>query len=434
MRIAYISTGAAGMYCGTCIHDNTLAAALVRKGHEVALVPTYTPMRTDETSVSIDQIFYGGINVYLQEKFGFFRHTPWILDRLFNSPRLLSWLSKMSSTTDARDLGALTVSVLNGERGHQKKELEKLVAWLKNSYKPDLVHLNISMFLGMAREIKNELDVPVLCGVQGEDLFLEELIEPYRTQARDIMRERANDADGFIATSRYYADYMADFLCVPREKFHVVMLGIKLDDYIGAPNSLPAQAGQPANPFVIGYLARLAPEKGLHLLVEAFKTLRAKNGAGKLKLKVAGYLSKKDETYFQEIRRQLAADGHDGDFEYFGEVDRSQKVNFLSSLHVLSVPTVYKESKGLFVLEALANGVPVVQPAHGSFPEVIEATGGGILVEPESSAALAEGLEQLMNDHTRREQMGRRGKEAVRRHFSDQVMADAMVEVYKQYV
>ncbi len=434
MRIAYISTGAGGMYCGTCLHDNTLAAALIRKGYEVALIPTYTPMRTDETSVSIDRIFYGGINVYLQEKFALFRHTPWILDRLFNSPRLLNWLSKMASATDARDLGALTVSVLKGEHGHQRKELEKLVTWLKESYKPDLVHLNISMLLGMAREIKSELGVPVLCGVQGEDLFLEELIEPYRTQAKTIMRERANDVDGFIATSRYYADYMADFLGVPREKFHVVMLGIKLDDYVGAPNSRPAQAGTPESPFVIGYLARLAPEKGLHLLVDAYKKLRAQNNAGRLKLRVAGYLAKKDEAYFKKIHAQVMAEGYDGDFEYLGEVDRAQKINFLSSLHVLSVPTVYKESKGLFVLEALANGVPVVQPRHGSFPEVIEATGGGVLVEPASSDALAEGLEQLMNDHTRREQMGRRAKEAVRRHFSDQVMADAMIEVYKQYV
>jgi len=428
MRIAYISTGAGGMYCGTCIHDNTLAAALIRKGHEVALIPTYTPMRTDETSVSLDRIFYGGINVYLQEKYAFFRHTPWIIDRPFSSPRLLNWLSKMASTTDARDLGALTVSVLKGEHGHQRKELEKLVTWLKESYKPDLVHLNISMFLGMVREIKNELDVPVLCSVQGEDLFLEELGEPFRSQASDIMRERANDVDGFVATSRYYADFMADFLNVPPEKFHVVMLGIKLDDYIGMPNS------KPESPFVIGYLARLAPEKGLHLLVDAYKKLRQKTGAGKLKLRVAGYLSKKDEAYYSKIRQQLLEESQAGDVEFYGEVDRAQKVNFLSGLHVLSVPTVYRESKGLFVLEALANGVPIVQPRHGAFPEFIEATGGGILVEPQSSDALADGLEQLMNDHGQREEMGRIGKEAVRRYFSDQVMADAMVEVYKQYL
>jgi glycosyltransferase involved in cell wall biosynthesis len=428
MRIAYISTGAGGMYCGTCIHDNTLASALIRKGHEVALVPTYTPMRTDEASVSIDRVFYGGINVYLQEKFAFFRHTPWIFDRLLSSPRLLNLLSKLASTTDARDLGELTVSVLKGEHGHQRKELEKLVTWLKESYKPDLVHLNISLFLGMAHEIKAELNVPILCGIQGEDLFLEELIEPYRTQAIDIMRSRANDVDGYIVSSRYYADYMAGFLKVPREKFHVAMLGIKLDDYIGTPNS------KPENPFVIGYLARLAPEKGLHLLVDAYKKVRQKTGDGKIKLRVAGYLGKKDEAYFTQIQRQLAREGHAGDFEYVGEVDRLQKVNFLSSLHVLSVPTVYKESKGLFVLEALANGVPVVQPRHGTFPEFIEATGGGILVDPQSSDALAAGLEHMMSDHSAREGMGRRGQEAVRRYFTDQVMADAMVEVYKQYL
>ncbi|MGH7455494.1 MAG: glycosyltransferase family 4 protein, partial [bacterium] len=85
MKIAYIAAGAANMYCGSCIHDNTLAAALIKKGHEVALIPTYTPLRTDEVNVTLDQVFYGGINVYLEQKFSFFRPTPWLLDKLFNS-------------------------------------------------------------------------------------------------------------------------------------------------------------------------------------------------------------------------------------------------------------------------------------------------------------------------------------------------------------
>jgi len=231
MRIAYIAAGAGGMYCGSCMHDNTLAAALQRKGHEVALIPTYTPIRTDENNVSIHRIFYGGLNVFLQEKFSFFRHTPWIFDKLLNSPTLLNWLANQSLTTDARDLGSLAVSVLQGEQGHQKKELQKLIKWLKEEYKPELVHLTNSMFLGFAKEIKQELNVPVLCGVQGEDLFLEELIEPYKTQARQLLQEKANDVDGFIATGSYYANFMAEYLNVKSEKMHAIDLGINLADF-----------------------------------------------------------------------------------------------------------------------------------------------------------------------------------------------------------
>jgi glycosyltransferase involved in cell wall biosynthesis len=428
MRIAYISPGAAGMYCGTCIHGNTLAAALIKKGHEVALMPTYTPIRTDEASVSVDQIFFGGINVYLQEKMPLFRHTPRFLDSLFNSRKLLNWLAQLGSSTDARDLGALTISVLKGEEGHQNKELAKLIEWLTDSYRPDVVHLSLSLFIGFAREIKRALGVPVFCSVQGEDLFFDELTEPYKSETLELIRKRAMDVDGFIATSEYYADYMSDLLQVEPDKFHVVMLGINLDDHGKRSETKNGE------PFTIGYLARVCPEKGLHVLVEAFAQLKQKHGPEKVRLKVAGYLGKKDHGYFDRVQTKVKEWGLSSDFEYLGEVDRQQKIDFLASLDVLSVPTVYREPKGLFVLEALANGVPVVQPRHGSFPELIEATGGGILVEPNSPAALAEGLESLLQDDEHRQKLGQQGQAAVYRSFSDEVMADSMLAVYGNHL
>jgi len=428
MKIAYLAAGAGGMYCGSCIHDNTLAAALIKQGHEVALIPTYTPLRTDETNVTVDKIFYGGINVYLEQKFSLFRHTPKLLDKIFSRPALLNWVSRFSASTDARELGALTVSILEGEEGRQRKELLKLVDWLKDSYRPEIIQLTNSMFLGMAREIKKALGVPVLCAVQGEDLFLNELVEPYKSQARQLLRERARDVDGFIATSQYYADFMADFLQVPIEKMHVVRLGINLQGHGFAQNRNGGAA------FVIGYMARICPEKGLHLLVEAFRQLTQKYGANNLQLKVAGYLGEKDRRYFENLQKQIAIWGLNEAFRYRGEVDRDEKINFLNSLHVLSVPTTYKEPKGLFVLEALANGVPVVQPQHGAFPELLLSTGGGILVEPNSPKAIAEGIEKLMHDARLREQLSQQGKSAVQRVFNDGVMAEATLEVYRRYL
>jgi glycosyltransferase involved in cell wall biosynthesis len=429
MRIAYIAAGAGGMYCGSCIHDNTLAAALIKKGHEVALIPTYTPLRTDERNVSLKKIFYGGINVYLEEKLALFRRTHWAIDRLFNHPLLLNWASRFSASTDAKDLGALTVSVLQGEEGHQQKELEKLIQWLKNDYQPEIVQLTNSMFVGMAREIKKELGVPVLCAMQGEDIFLEDLVEPYKSQALGLLRARAREVDGFIATSEYYADFMTKYIQVPREKIRVVRLGINLQGHGATPSATNGD-----DPFVVGYLARICPEKGLHLLVDAIQLLSKKLGPEKVRLKVAGYLDPRDRKYLREVTGKVNSNGLNGAFEYIGEVDRDQKIAFLNSVHLLSVPTTYKEPKGLYVLEALANGVPVVQPRHGAFPEIIAATGGGILVDPESPDALAEGIQALMNDASLRERLGKYGKASVHRDFNDEKMAEATLEVYRQYV
>ena len=429
MRIAYIAAGAAGMYCGSCIHDNTLAAALQQAGVEVALVPTYTPLRTDEDDVSIDQVFYGGINVYLQQKVALFRHTPWVLDRILDRPALLDHLSRFSASTSAGDLGALTLSVLRGEQGHQQKELGKLVRWLKEDYRPALVQLTNSMFVGLARSIKKELGVPVLCALQGEDLFLDDLIEPYKTQARAVLRERARDVDAFIAPCTYYAGAMEEYLQVAAARIHVVRLGLNLQGHGGGGGPDAADG-----PFTVGYLARICPEKGFHLLVEAFRLLTRKLGPQNARLEVAGYLGRKDRPYFEKEVERLRRWGLEDSFHYRGEVDRQQKIRFLNSLHALSVPTVYKDPKALFALEALANGVPVVGPQHGIFPELLQATGGGILVEAHSAAAVAAALLQLQSDESMRRQLGRRGKEAVQRDYSAAVMAAATLEVYGKYL
>jgi glycosyltransferase involved in cell wall biosynthesis len=427
VKIAFITPGAAGMYCGSCLNDNTLASALIKSGQDVALVPIYTPIRTDEEDVSIDRVFYGAVNVYLEQRSALFRHTPWLLDRLLASHRVLNWASGHGTSVDAKDLGDLTLSVLRGEEGNQRKELERLVDWLRTAYRPDLVHLSNSMLVGMARRIRDELGVPVLCSVQGEDIFLEELDEPYYAQVREVLRERVHDADAFIATSRYYLDYMTSYLGVAADRMHHVPLGVKLDGY-------GERSAPPPTPFVIGYLARICPEKGLHLLVQAFKLLVDAAGAPGLRLAVAGWLGARDRAYFDGIMDQVRAWGLEEVVDYRGEIGRDEKIAFLSSIHALSVPTTYAEPKGRFVLEALAAGVPVVQPRHGAFPELVEATGGGLLVEPDSPEALAAGLRALMDDPSLRAELGRKGREAVRRDYSDEAMARRTLEIYDRYV
>jgi glycosyltransferase involved in cell wall biosynthesis len=414
------------MYCGTCIHDNTLAAALQRMGHEVALIPTYTPIRTDEVDVSGRRVFFGGINVFLQQKIALFRHTPWGFDRMLDAPGLLRWLSRFSASTSARDLGELTVSVLEGEHGHQAKELEKLVQWLREDFKPDIVQLTNAMFVGLAARIREVLDVPVITALQGEDVFLEQLVEPYRKKAFQLLADRGKDSSAFIAPCEYYREVMSGTLEVARDRIHVVRPGLNLTGHGAAPEPKADE------PFVIGYLARIAPEKGLDELADAFHILASRVGQERVLLRVAGYLGKKDEPYLEEIRSRIQSRGLDDRFEYIGEIDRDRKVAFLNSLHVLSVPAPYKDPKARYVLEALANGVPVVEPDHGVFPELVTATGGGILVDPGSSKALADGLQQLLTDPDRRRRLGESGRAVVHRDFTDTRMAEETLAVYEQ--
>jgi glycosyltransferase involved in cell wall biosynthesis len=426
MKITYLAAGAAGMYCGACLHDNTLAAALLAQGADVLLVPTYTPIRTDEADVSQRRVLFGGINVYLQQLSRVFRYTPRWFDRMFDSPALLNALAKMNFSIDAAKLGGLTVSMLEGEQGRQRKEVAKLVDWLAQEARPDVVHLSNSMLSGMAREIRRRLDVPVVCSLAGEDIFLEKLSARHYQRARDVLRERAQDVTAFVSLNRYFADYMIDYLAIDRERVHVIPHGLNLAGH-GT-----RRGTSPGEPFTIGYLARICYDKGLHQLVEAFKLLKDEPGLPPLRLRVAGYLGAGDRSYYAEVLAKVREWKLEQDFEYLGELDREQKVTFLQSLDVMSVPTVYRESKGLSILEAMANAVPVVLPAHGAFPELIEDTGGGLLCEPGDPASLARTLRQLVIDPSRAEELGRRAKEAVHDRYHAARMAESTLALYKK--
>ncbi len=444
MKIAYITAGAAGMYCGSCLHDNTLASALLAGGHEVLLVPTYTPIRTDEADVSQKRVFFGGINVYLQQKLALFRHTPWAVDRLLDARGLLKLASRFATRTQAEDLGELTVSMLKGEHGHQRKEVEKLVGWLASEVRPEIVNLTNVLLSGMVDELKRRLNVPVLGTLQGDDIFLEALPEPYRGQALGLVREHCGRLDGFIATSRYYADFMAEYLHIPRARIDVVYPGLNLQGHAvpgesRSPHPRPLSPGGrgedgTGRPLTIGYFARICPEKGLHVLVEAFRALTQADGAPPCRLRVSGWLGENNRRYFNDLRNRLEGWGLADRFEHVESPDHTSKVRFLQGLDVLSVPTVYREPKGLYVLEAWANGVPVVQPRHGSFPELVEQTGGGLLVNPDDPADLARGLRQLLEDPGRRAELGRKGQEAVHRELNADKMAQNTVTVYRKYL
>jgi glycosyltransferase involved in cell wall biosynthesis len=427
MKILSFTAGAATMYCGSCLRDNALAAELTAQGHDVTLMPLYTPTLTDEPNVSRKRVFFGGISVYLEQHLAPFRLTPAWLDGIWDSMPVLKAASRRSIAVSPRHLGELTISTLRGEHGHQRKEFGKLMGWIKSQPAPDIVNLPNSLLISLAGPLKAALERPVCCTLQGEDLFLEGLGDPWRSQALELMRAQVNSVDAFIAVSDYYAGFMSHYLGIPERKMHVVPIGINLRGH-------DTGFRFHTNCFTVGYFARLVPEKGLHVLCDAYHKLRRETDFSGVTLEAAGYLAPEHRGYLQGIEQQMKQWGLGDEFRYRGVLDRVHKIDFLRSLSVLSVPGPYAEPKGIYALEAMANAVPVVQPRHGVFPEMIEKTGGGILVEPGSVESLAEGVYSLWRDQARAEELGRLGAQGVRRHYSAAQMAERAIQVYGEVV
>lgn len=411
------------MYCGSCLRDNALAAELIARGHDVTLLPIYTPTLTDEPNVSNGKVFFGGISVYLEQYVPLFRKSPRWIDRLWDSKSMLQLASRRSISTSPKMLGELTVSMLKGEDGFQQKEVAKLLEWAKHEAPPDLVSLPYSLLLGLAKPIKESLGRPVCCTLQGEDLFLEGLQEPYRSEALALIRTQIKHVDAFISVSDYYAEFMPGYLQVPPEKIRVVPLGINLQGYESRPAERPG-------PFTVGFFARVAPEKGLHVLAEAYCMLRTSGELPKARLEAAGYMAPEHRQFLADIESKIAAAGLSDEFHYRGVLDRDQKIAFLRQLDVLSVPATYDEPKGMFLLEAMACGVPVVQPRRGAFTEIVERTGGGLLVEKDNVQSLGEGLLQIFRDPVLGDKLGQQGLRNVHAYYSVSSMADRALEAY----
>jgi glycosyltransferase involved in cell wall biosynthesis len=415
------------MYCGSCLRDNALAAELIARGHDVVLLPVYTPTHTDEPNVSQNKVVLGGISAYLEQYVPVFRKTPAWLDALWDSKVILDLASRRSISTNPKMLGEMTVSVLKGEDGFQRKEIRKLIDWLKREPLPDVINLPYSLLLGLAGPLKRELSRPICCTLQGEDLFLDGLQEPYREQALDLIRSNIKHVDLFLPISEFYAEFMPGYLGIPAEKMRVVPIGINLE---GFETAAPA----PKDGFTVGFLGRVAPEKGLHLVAEAYKLFREHTNGKKTRLEAAGWIAPECQPYLDETKRRLAEWGLASEFHYRGVLDRDQKIEFLRQLDVMSVPATYDEPKGVSLLEALACGVPLVQPRRGAFTEIIGKTAGGLLVEPDNAQSLADGLLEIFRNRPLAEQLSREGARGVRQHYSAAHMANRALEAYESVI
>lgn len=449
------------------MHDNALAKELGRRPNvECLLTPVYTPIRTDESDVSIDRVFFGGINIYLQQKMPWLSYLPRWLDAGLSHPALIRRVTKNTSTSDPKFLGALTVSMLRGMEGNQRKETQRLVEWLQIE-KPDHVIFTNLLIGGCIPEIKKRIDCKVTVALQGDDIFYEYLPEPFRSQTIASLQRLVGHVDRFITYSRRYASKMAGDIRIPDSLLEVIPLGIELNDLPASLDrtndenassfqNLPPTPETPSaadnataqrrnrNAWQIGYLARLAPEKGLHRLVDAFIELKRMPDTEAIQLHIAGWLGKQHEDYWKALQEKMISSGLDGHWRYWGSVDRQSKIEFLRQIDLLSVPVNFEEPKGLYVLESVAMGRPYCQPDIGAFSELHQRLQCGTLFDPshletpsEYAKALRDGLARLstqdkLSDNAMEQPKQQKSLDALRNEISITTMADRMLTLLSQ--
>jgi len=414
MRIAQIVPGTGlPYYCENCGRDGSLAAALRDRGHEVVVGTLYLPPAPGPRAAPV---FYGAVNLYLRHRFPGFARTPAWVRRALDSRGLLRLAGSFSGASSAAGLEGLTLSMLRGEEGGQAEELARLVDWLKG-IRPDAVHLSNCLLSGIARRVRRELGVPVACSLQDEDTWIDAMEEPARGAAWRILGENAANVDVLAAVSRYYADFMGARMAIPAGRMAVVPIGIDVEGFSAAPSGLPF------DPPVIGFLSRVCERMGAGLLADAFVLLARGGRFPGLRLRLTGGGTRADAAFVRAVRRTLARHGLLSRADFVRPFGRGDRARFLRSLTVLSVPAPAGEAFGTFLLEAMACGVPVVEPRVGGFTELIEQTGGGVLYEPNTPEALAAALEGVLSDKVNAPALGQAGRNAVLSRYTAAHMA-----------
>jgi glycosyltransferase involved in cell wall biosynthesis len=425
MKIVYVTPGSGGtFYCQNCFRDSGLLESLFALGHDVIKVPMYLPVNLDNNSGVVDTpVFFGAINIYLKEKLPFYRHAPEWLERIFDSQALLQLAAKKSGSTSAAGLEEMTISMLLGEKGRQASELDHLINYLRQ-INPDVVHLSNALLLGLAHRLKKDLGTGVVCSLQDENEWIDLMDESCQEKIWNIMAERAEDVDFFVTASQYYSEKSQKQLGILSDKIKVIYGGVNLEGY--------EVSSLPFDPPVIGYLCRMSEYFGLSILVDAFIGLKKEGRFKDLKLHITGGYTGEDKHFVKELLKKVSKEGFEKDVEIFKNFDKENRVQFLKSLTLLSVPVPGGEAFGAYQVEALAAGVPVVQPNVGCFPEFVETTKGGIIYDPNDSETLAKSIASLLSDPDRVRKLSEQGRKIVLERFSMNNMAKDIVKVYEE--
>ncbi len=425
MKIAHIIPGSGGsFYCGNCLRDSKYVSALKELGHEVIKVPMYLPLFDDAHDLNDVPVFYGAVNLYLKQNYRFFRHMPAFIEHALDSKSVLGLAAQKAGSTRAKGLEEMTLSMLLGEEGLQHAELEKMVDWLGHEAKPDVIHLSNALLLGLTHRIKQKMNIPVVCSLQDEDVWVDVMNDTYRKEIWTLMSERGAEIDAFISVSDYYASEILKKMNIRDEQLSTVHLGVDTFDYF------PKTIGWKEP--VIGYISRMCEENGLGILVDAFILLHQNAKFNDVKLQITGGKTADDLRFVKELKTRLNSAGLAGKVMWDEEFGGEERQIFFDSVRIISVPVLNGEAFGLYLLEAMASGIPVVQPALGAFPEVVNLSGGGIVYSPNDPAHLAEALGSVILNTEKLNELSVAALSGVKKHFDIYKQAEKLVDIYQK--
>ena len=428
MKIVNIVPGFGGtFYCGNCLRDSGYTKSLLQLGHDAMMLPIYLPLTMEHgVEENTSPIFYGAVNIYLKQNFNFLRHMPKWMENFFNSSSILRFAAKKAGSTRTEGLEPMTISMLQGDEGNQKKDLQELIDFLKEHEKPDVVHLSNALLLGLAKQIKEQLKVPVICSLQDEDVWVDAMNDHYRKIVWDLMSEKGEDVDAFIAVSEYYAQSMKLKMRIPKEKLHIIPIGIDADLY---PYAKPVE-----DPPVIGYISRMYEEHGFGLLIDAFIQLKQQAGFENVLLKLSGGYTADDKKFVKKQMMKLKKAGILQDVKIVDDFQPNKRYQFFHQLSLLTVPVLKGEAFGTYQLESLACGIPLVLPALGAFPEIIHKTNGGVTYSPNTSHALVNKWMEVLKHPVLLQEMSKEGSRAVEEHYAIDTVSLQILKVYESLV
>lgn len=383
----------------------------------------YLPLFSDEHDITDIPIFYGAISTYLKQVYPIFRKMPDWFEKLLDSKPMMKMAASMAGSTRAKGLEDMTISMLLGEQGEQKEELDKMVNWIAEHCKPDIIHISNALLLGLAKRLKEKTGVPVLCSLQDEDVWVDAMHPQFQQKIWDLMHERAKDVDTLVAVSNFFAETMKKRMNLPAEKVQTFYLGVDAADYHFIPTNK-----KPRN---IGYISRMCHENGLDIVIDAFIELKKKPGFEDVKLVATGGSTGDDAKYIKEQKHKIRENNLDDSFEIILEFEGDTRHDFFKKVTLISVPVRIGEAFGMYLLESMASGVPVVQPALGAFPEIIELSGGGVTYMPNSPAKLSETWAGLLNNPEKLEKLSRDGYEGTKKKFNIHNHAAEIIGLYE---
>ena len=425
MNIVQIIPGSGGsFYCGNCLRDSKYVVALREQGHQVIKIPMYLPIFSDEHDIEEIPVFYGAVSIYLKQLYPIFRKAPAWIDKILNSKPALRMAASMAGSTNAKGLEEMTVSMLLGEDGRQNEELERLIDWIDDHCKPDVIHISNALLLGLAHRIKERLKVPVVCSLQDEDVWVDAMQPAFQEQIWKLMSEKGKYVDLFIGVSHFFSKVMTRRMNIPAEKIKSIYLGVDPDDYEFVPTREKKRN--------IGFISRMCAENGFDILADAFILLKRRSGFEDVQLLLTGGSTASDTTYIKEITRRFSRENLTAEVEFIDDFEENGRVDFFRRISVISVPVRNGEAFGMYLLESMASGTPVVQPALGAFPEIVGLSGGGLVYEPNTAEALCNALAVLLSDSKRLNSLSLAARKGVEMNFNIHDHAKEMIMVYQE--